>query len=135
VKRFDVLSDDVLLDIFYFYAEVSSYIKRDVEAWQTLVHVCRRWRRLIFRSQRRLNPRLCCTIATRARDKLNIWPALPIVVYGEMVITPGTGNIIAALEHSNRICQVFLLDLEDWQLEEVLAEMQVPFPELTDLEL
>ena len=42
----------------------------------------------------------------------------------------GTDNIIAALGHSNRVCQVILWNLADWQLEEVLAAMQVPFPEL-----
>src|SRR5712691_13550351 len=44
-------------------------------------------------------------------------------------------NIIAALGQSNRVYRVFLFNLVDWQLEEVLAQMQVPFPELTDLRL
>jgi hypothetical protein len=47
----------------------------------------------------------------------------------------GTDNIIAALEQSNRVCQVSLWGLADCGLEEVLAAMHVPFPELTDLEL
>ena len=42
-------------------------------------------------------------------------------------------NIIAALGQSNRVCEVFLMDLADWQMEKVLATMQVPFPELTKL--
>jgi hypothetical protein len=42
-----------------------------------------------------------------------------------------TDNIIAALEQSNRVCQVFLRRL----VHSVLATMQVPFPELTDLHL
>ena len=44
----------------------------------------------------------------------------------------GTDNIIAALGESNRICQVDL-SLAGWQLGQVLAAMQVPFPKLTDL--
>ncbi len=44
-------------------------------------------------------------------------------------------NIITALGQSNRVCQVFLIDLADRQLEKVLASMQVPFPELTELRL
>jgi hypothetical protein len=44
-------------------------------------------------------------------------------------------NILAALEQSNRVCQVFLEDLAGPQLEEVLAAMQVPFPELTQMKL
>jgi hypothetical protein len=41
---------------------------------------------------------------------------------------------IAALGQSNRVCEV-LLDLADWQLGEVLAAMQVPYPELTKMRL
>jgi hypothetical protein len=47
----------------------------------------------------------------------------------------GTDNVIAALEQSNRIFQVSLWYLAGWQLEEVLAAMQAPFPKLTDLRL
>jgi hypothetical protein len=46
----------------------------------------------------------------------------------------GTENVITALGQSNRVCQVILY-LAGWQLEEVLAPMQVPFPELTNLRL
>jgi hypothetical protein len=52
---------------------------------------------------------------------------------GYMATTSGTDNIIAALRQSNRVCQVDLSRLADWQLEKVLETMQVPFPELTDL--
>ena len=41
-------------------------------------------------------------------------------------------NVIDALEQSNCVSQVDL-HLERWQIEEVLAAMQVPFPKLTDL--
>ena len=44
-------------------------------------------------------------------------------------------NIIAALEQSNRVRHVSLYVLAGWQLEKVLATMQVPFPELADLRL
>jgi hypothetical protein len=44
-----------------------------------------------------------------------------------------TDIIIVALGQSNRVFQVDLWDLVGQQLEEVLATMQVPFPELTDL--
>src|SRR5260221_5208216 len=48
-----------------------------VESWQLLVHVCRRWRSLVFGSPRRLNLRLFCTPETPAKDTLAVWPALP----------------------------------------------------------
>ena len=113
----------------------SSYFNEwRVEAWQPLVHVCRRWRSLVLASPRRLNLRLYCTPKTPVRDRLDVWPALPLVVGGSMAFSSGTDNIIAALGQNNRICQVDL-DLAGWQLKEVLATMQVPFPELTDLRL
>jgi hypothetical protein len=63
---------------------------------------------------------------------LDVWPALPLIVRGDM--TPGTSNVIAALGQSNRVCQVDLWSVAGWQLEQVLAAMQVPFPELADLQ-
>ena len=99
--------------------------------------MCRQWRYLIFGSPRRLNLRLYCTPFTPTRDKLDVWPALPLVVASGDTGLPSscTDNIIAALEQSNRVCDTSLGSLEDWQLEEVLAAMQVPFPELTFLQL
>ena len=103
-----------------------------IEAWQTLVHVCRRWRNLALQSPHRLNLRLYCTPRTPARDGLDVWPALPLLISGTMRYSEDTVNIIAALGQSNRICQV---DLWGLQLGKVLAPMQVSFPELTDLHL
>jgi len=136
MKGIDVLPDDILLEIFDFYMKEYPILpaRRYVEAWQSLVHVCRRWRSLVFRSPRRLNLRLFCTPETRARDTLDVWPALPLIVRGNMTLSSGT-DVIAALGQRNRICEVTLLSLADWQLEKVLAAMQVPFPELTDLQL
>ena len=108
--------------------------KREMELWLSLVHVCRRWRTLVFLSPRRLNLQLCCTPKTPAKDTLDLWPALPLIVRGSMSFSSSTDNITAALRKSNRVCQVSLWGL-GWQLEEVSATMQVPFPELTDLQL
>jgi hypothetical protein len=133
VIRIDVLPDDVLLEIFEFYMIVypSYRVKTKIEAWQSLVHVCRRWRCLIFQSPRRLNLQLFCTPKTPVKDTLDVWPALPLIIRGDVTLS-GMDNVIAALGQSNRVCQVDL-DLADRELEEVLAAMQVPFPELTDL--
>ena len=106
-----------------------------VEAWQLLVHVCRRWRNLVFQSPRRLNLRLYCTAETPAKDTLDIWPAFPLIVWGDIKPSSGTDNITAALEQRNRVSQVGLFFLARWQLENVLATMQVPFPELEGLQL
>jgi hypothetical protein len=132
VDRIDLLPDEVLLEIFDFYGKIS---KTGIGAWQSLVHVCRRWRSLVLGSPCRLNLRLVCTPKTPARDTLGIWPALPLIVAGNMAFSSGTDNVIAALRQSDRVCQVFLWGLAGWQLERVLAAMQVPFPDLTDLQL
>jgi hypothetical protein len=68
---------------------------------------------------------------------LNIWPLLPIVVvWDEYGGTMYGDNIIAALEHNNRICQLDLFDtILGSQLEDILAAMRKPFPELTCLQL
>jgi hypothetical protein len=62
---------------------------------------------------------------------VDVWPPLPLIVGGDMDLSR-TDNIIAALGQSNRVCKVDLF-LAGWQLENILAAMQVPFPELTDL--
>ena len=103
-------------------------------AWHPLVHVCRRWRTIVFESPRRLNLRLVCTSETPARDELDIWPALPLVILGEPDSRTGTvDNIVAALERTDRVCRIHLEDLRNWELELIFAEMHRPFPELMDL--
>ncbi len=84
---------------------------------------------------RRLNLRLVCTPNTPARDTLDVWPALPLLIRGYMFLSSDEDDIIVALGQTNRVCQVSLRDLEDRQLDKVLAAMQVPFPELTWLRL
>jgi len=52
-----------------------------------------------------------------------------------MSLLSGADDIIVALRQGNRVCEVSLLEIADRQLEKALAAMQVPFPELTWLEL
>ena len=132
----DDLPDDDLLAIFGFYVvryqyldlrQFSDYkIKRQIESWQPLVHVCRRWRCLVFGSPRRLNLQLCCTAKTPAR-KLDVCPALPLLIRAHIDET-SVDNVIALLKHSDRISTI---DLECPSQPEKL--LQVPFPELAVL--
>ncbi len=135
--RIDVLLDDTLLEIFDFYVDIGLSLgyKRGIEAWQSLVHVCRRWRNVVFGSPHRLNLRLLCTPKTRARDTLDVWPALPLLIRGFMSLSSGADDIIVALGQTNRVCQVHLWALKDRPLDKVLAAMQVPFPQLTRLHI
>jgi hypothetical protein len=128
----DVLSDEDLLAIFHFVSAVTK-TNGKAGAWQSLVHVCRRWRGLIFGSPRGLNLRLVCTSRTPARESLDIWPALPLEINGTISSTP-MDNIVAALGHRDRVSRIDLLLVNgSLQWDKVLAAMQVPFPALTAL--
>jgi hypothetical protein len=131
----DKLHDDVLLSVFDFHVDGVQVAKKAVEARQTLVHVCRRWRSVIFESPRRLNLQLVCTSETPARDTLEVWPPLPLPIHGGDYPTPSVDNIIVALERSNRVCQITLEYVTSSQLEEIWTAMRKPFPELTHLQL
>ena len=131
----DVLPDDVLLAIFDFcVAGVRDQeTKRAVESWQSLVHVCRRWRRLVFESPRRLNLRLVCTPRTPAKGTLDVWPALPLITRGAFEFSSGVDNIIIALGHHNRVRRTELWITLGSHLDKVFAAMHVPFPALDHL--
>ena len=126
----DVLPDVALLEIFDFYVD-----EEDIESWHTLVHVCRKWRNLVLGSPRRLNLRLCCTARTPVRKTLDVWPPLPIVVMSYGHNAWDGSNIIATLEHIDRIRGFSLFGVPSSLLETVLAVMQQPYPALTDLKL
>jgi len=61
----DALPDDVLLETFesYLGKDDPNYldVEHDYNGWQTLVHVCRRWRWIMFTSPHRLDLKLYCT--------------------------------------------------------------------------
>jgi hypothetical protein len=148
MKSIDVLPDDVLLAIFDFCVDqdvaqgpflrllFAEPTKKKIEAWQLLVHVCRRWRCIVFGSPLRLNLQLLCTAKTPARDTLDVWPALPLFIRSRgNDQTESVDNIIAVLEHSDRVCQIDLKAVRSRHWEKVSAAMQEPFPELTHLKL
>jgi hypothetical protein len=138
VISIDTLPDEVLLAIFDFCVDEVYVSKEFIEAWQLLVHVCRRWRSIVFGSPLRLNLQLVGTPKTPVRDTLNVWPpALPLVVldsFPPQRDSSHLNNTIKLLEHNHCVCQISL-DVSNPQLEEVAATMQVPFPELTNLQL
>lgn len=125
----DVLPDKALLCVFDFYVASAP----EVETWHTLAHVCRRWRILVFASPDRLNLRIACTNKTPVRERLVIWPDLPIVISGECHPTTGIDNIKAALKLNDRVCQIRLTLMPE--LDEIFAALEEPFPALTDLTL
>ena len=136
VTSIDTLPDDVLLEIFAFYLYNDQVTVGRGRGWQLLVHVCRRWRGTVFGYPRHLNLQLVCADRTRARDMLDVWPAFPLIIdCGGGYQTGNVDNITAALERSDRVCQISLTVTRNSDLEIFLAAMQQPFPELTRLEL
>ena len=103
--------------------------------------MCRRWRSVVFQSPLRLNLQLFCTAKTRARDTLDNWPSLPLII-GDYHLDfaderKGVDNIIDALEHNDRVRKIYLewISSPEWEYVTYSAAMQKPFPELTDLVL
>ncbi|KAH9010518.1 hypothetical protein EDB84DRAFT_1101134 [Lactarius hengduanensis] len=70
----DTLPDNVFLEIFDFYLRGSTMYSTGViqprRKWQILIHVCQRWRRIIFESPRRLDLHLSCSYGTPVRRNL-----------------------------------------------------------------
>ncbi len=127
-----MLPDEVLLGIFDFYVDEA----QNIQAWQLLVHVSRRWRIIVFGSQHRLDLRLICTPLTPVGDILEVWPVLPLVIRGRLYPTRRADNLIGLLAsgHSDRVCEINL-DFTDCYLKLVLTAMHAPLPQLTHLRL
>ena len=88
----------------------------------------------MFGSPRRLNLQLYCTPKTPARDTLDVWPALPLFIQGDVSQT-SVDNVIAELEHSDRMRALCLNYHTTSRIETLWTAMQVPFPELVVLYL
>ena len=160
------LPDDALRVIFdhYLYGvRLEGERKKEEEAWQSLAHVCRQWRRIVFQSPRLLDLWLVCTGKSPVRDRLDVWPALPLIILSERDYPNAStrsmvyvDNIIAALERTDRVChinlgnfstlylEIFLAQHHEYptltnvsssDMEIFLAAMQHPFPALTNLSL
>ena len=135
----ETLPDDILLETFEFYLgkddadEIGIY--HNYDGWQTLVHVCRRWRCIVFASPRRLDLKLYCTPQRSVDSKtLDIWPVLPIFLNTNGAESrEDMNNVIAALRHHNRVCRIYFSIRLKVSLLEEFAAMDEPFPALTTL--
>ena len=134
MKPIDPLPDDVLLSIFKFHVH-SDLASQSETAWQSLVHVCRRWRSLVFGSPGHLDLRLVCTTRTPVRDALDIWPSLPLVIVCEGRLGENVDNIIAGLECTDRVRGALFRVARNSDLEMILAAMQQPLPKLRSLRI
>ena len=141
----DILPDEVLLEIFRFYqVGGSSFPPHRAQKRHALLHVCRRWRAIVFASPGGLHLRVLCTARTQVKEMLDAWPTVPIEIWGSFFIfftPPSSGddradNIIAALQHNDRVCKI---ELEGYPepLERIAAAAATkgPFPGLTHLRI
>ena len=132
----NILPDNVLLEIFDLYRK--NFDNTRVWKWHLLVHVCQRWRQIVFASPLRLDLRILCTSRNRVGKNLCIWPNLPIVIeysHSGRGIRPRKADyVIAALHHLDRVCDVSL-DIKRSQLGKIATAMKKPFPVLTRLQI
>ncbi|KAH9165696.1 hypothetical protein EDB89DRAFT_273471 [Lactarius sanguifluus] len=135
--RVSMFSDSVLLEIFDLCRtrrRLGGYREHIDLKWQ-LVHVCQRWRNLIFASPSRLNLELLCTNGTPVRNGLGCWPAFPIVIEYDKIAPEDEDNILAALEHPDRVRRVSLSGVTAPMWRKMDAATREPFPALTHLRL
>ena len=133
------LPDEVLLEIFFYVTRRQvEYCDSPVDGqrhsedgWRTLVHVCKRWRSVVFSSPRRLDLRLFCTDTRPVKKLLNIWPPLPIYIAAGRAQEWGVTNLMAALKQHDRVCGIFIFAVPNSLLKN--AEALKPFPALTTL--
>jgi hypothetical protein len=135
----DMLPEDALLVIFGSYLDDSESKTTPMNGWHTLVHVCQKWRNVVFQSPHRLNLQLRCTPRTAVKRMLDVWPPLPITIYHFGLTASdsewGMYNIITALKHNDRVCQIALKPIPGRQWGKFMAAMSHPFPALTHLRL
>ena len=124
----DKLSKEVLLEIFRYYLDAYPRF------WPRLVHICHKWRCIIFASPRALHLRRFCTRGTSVLKTLEYWPAIPIAVqYGgpQHSAPEDEDNIITALKQSHLVSSISLTVTSS--LLEKLYAIERSFSELEDL--
>ena len=128
IFRFDRLR--YLDELIYFSHARSVFWK-----WHRLIHVCRRWRAVVFGSPNFLNLRLACGPRT-GLELTGIWPPLPIAItnYFDRQF-PEDYDFDSAIVHHNRVYEIYLVGLECLPLRRLVSAMQVQFPALINLRL
>jgi F-box-like len=130
------LPDNVLLDIFDLCQMPVNPVYEPPQWWHALVHVCGRWRSVVFQSPLRLHLELVCNANTPVKKTLDVWPlAFPILIKEPRRRLPLSGaNIIAALEHHDRVSEIDLYTTST-VLNRLYKVMKKPYPVLRHLHL
>ena len=94
-----MLQEDIQLKIFDSCMDEYLFTKKHMQAWQSPVNVCQRWRNIVFGSPRRLN---LGPAKPPARDRLDVWPDLSLFIQSYGVYrAESVDNLIAVLERSD----------------------------------
>jgi len=128
-----MLPDHIFLEIFDHCRGDDEHFTPKM--WKPLVHVCQRWRQIVFASPRRLNLLLVCDVRTPVRKLLDIWPPLPIAILYSPKDSEGEKNVVAAFKRYSWVSWIVFDDLTSPVLEKFAAVMQKPFPALKGLHL
>jgi len=132
----EMIPEDTLLEIFDFYqldAMKNSY--RKPWKWQCLAHVCRKWRHVVSVSPRRLGLKIHCQSKASIESILATWPSFPLVVrfkHPNRRFLPR--NLIIALRHPNRICDIDLM-MPNSIIGPIVEVIQEPIPELERIQI
>ncbi|KAI9510569.1 hypothetical protein F5148DRAFT_553435 [Russula earlei] len=127
----DTIPDDVLVQIFHFYGNHWE------NEWHRLVHVCQRWRSIVFASPHHLNLRIKYSGKRPLSQMMDVWPVLPVAIfYSQNPSSSYWENVADTIESEHHlICHVDLPDIPTSQWERFAAAMQKPFPQLTFLRI
>jgi hypothetical protein len=134
----NILPDDVLLLIFHFYREICLEGQGVVDQmqglpwrWHQLVHVCQRWRSVVFASPKFLDLALVCDHSTPL-ELIGIWPPLPIIIKDRFDIP--MRDFDAPIVHPSRVCHI---DIHPscWHWQRLTSMMQEQYPALIHLRL
>jgi hypothetical protein len=134
----NTLNDDVLLSIFGSYRLDDDENWNLQREWFKLIHVCRRWRHLIYGLPSHLDLQLLCTDGTPVADMLNHSPPLPLIInyqntYATMT-TDDEEGILLALRRHDRVRRI-VLHAPHRGLHKFLAAMNENFPTLERLSI
>ena len=132
------LDDDSLLQIFSCYRledEENWYLRL---GWLILIHVCPRWRNLIYGSWSHLDMCLLLTNNSPSMSTLSHLPPLPLVIHysdrTRTITRKDEGNMYLGLQQHDRVRRVVLQGPSS-KLSMWLEPMNKPFPILGELSL
>ena len=134
----NILPDGVLLHMFHFYqlAYPNGLDQFDLmfkPYWHRLIHVCWRWRSVVFASPTFLDLRLVCGPWTRV-ESIAIWPPLPTFIRNMVDYPmPEDYDFGAAVANHNHVHEIVLFHLSSSQLRRLAPAMQQQFPALIHL--